>query len=142
MKKLVLAVTASFLFTFTFAQKIKETQVPSAVKQAFTKMHPTVSNVTWDKEKDQYEASFTTNHTDNSVLFSFNGMVVETETAIPVSQLPKGVMDYVKTNYKGQQVKDAAKITDAKGLVTFEVEVKKLDLLFDANGQFIKQVKE
>lgn len=56
--------------------------------------------------------------------------------------MPKGILDYVKTNYKGQSVKEVAKITDAKVTVTYEAEIKGMDLLFDANGKFIKEVKE
>ena len=50
-------------------------------------------------------------------------------------------MDYVKTNYKGQSVKEAAKITDGKATITYEAEIKGMDLLFDNNGKFIKEIK-
>ena len=141
MKKITLTVCAALFITFSYAQKIEEIQVPAAVKQAFATMHPKVSKVKWDKEKDKYEASFRENNADNSVLFSSAGTLEETELSIAVSRLPKGVMEYVKTHYKGQKVNEAAKITDAKGTVTFEAEVNKTDLLFDANGNFLRQVK-
>ena len=60
---------------------------------------------------------------------------------IELNQLPSGVLDYVKANYKGQSVKEAAKITDVKGAVTYEVEIKGMDLIFDSNGKFIKEIK-
>jgi hypothetical protein len=60
---------------------------------------------------------------------------------IELNQLPKGVLDYVKKNYKDVSVKEAAKITDANGIVTYEAEIKGMDLLFDNNGKFIKEIR-
>ena len=67
--------------------------------------------------------------------------IIETEVEIELSQLPTGILDYVKNNYTGRKVKEAAKITDAKGTVTYEVEIKGMDLIFDNNGKFIKELK-
>ncbi len=39
-------------------------------------------------------------------------------------------------------MKEAAKITDAHGVVTYEAEVKGMDLLFDSAGKFLKEVKD
>ena len=78
---------------------------------------------------------------EQSVLFNAQGSIIEKEIEIKISQLPNGVLDYVKTNYKGQSVIEAAKITDAKGKVTYEAEIKGMDILFDSNGKFIKEIK-
>ncbi len=141
MKKIALTFFAAFFITFSFAQQLKETQVPSAVRNGFYKEYPNITKVKWDKEKDKYEASFDVKNIPNSVLFSASGSIIETETSISLSQLPKGVIEYVRTNYMGQKVVGAAKITDAKGVATFEAEIKKGDLLFDTNGKFLKEVK-
>ena len=87
------------------------------------------------------QASFNLNKTDNSVLMDAQGNIIETEVEIELTQLPKGVLEYVKTHYARKQPKEAAKITDAKGLVTYEVEIKGMDLIFDSNGKFIKELK-
>jgi hypothetical protein len=141
MKMITLTLFAAFLITISFAQQVKETQVPAAVKNAFQKQYPNVSKVKWDKEKAKYEASFDVSKVANSVLFEGSGAIIETETSIPLNQLPKGIRDYVITNYKGQKINGAAKITDAKGVVSYEAEIKKSDLLFDASGKFLKEVK-
>jgi hypothetical protein len=142
MKKLALMAVAAMITSLTFAQKMQEKDVPAPVKNAFQKQYPTASDVKWDKEGEKFEASFDLNKTDNSVLFDAQGNILETEVEIELNQLPKGVLEYVKANYKGQKVKEAAKITDAQGKVTYEAEIKGMDLLFDANGKFIKEVKE
>ena len=78
---------------------------------------------------------------NHSILMDAQGNIIETEVEIELNQLPKGVLEYVKANYKGQKVKEAAKITDAKGTLTYEAEIKGMDILFDSTGKFIKEIK-
>ena len=142
MKKAVTMMVAGVITSFSFAQKIQEKDVPATVKTSFNKTYPTAKEVKWDKEGANYEASFDANEIDNSVLFDASGNVVETEAEIELNQLPSGVLEYVKTNYSNQKVKEAAKITDAKGVITYEVELKGMDVLFDNSGKFIKEMKD
>ncbi|MDB5063242.1 MAG: hypothetical protein JWP67_3085, partial [Mucilaginibacter sp.] len=58
--------------------------------------------------------------------------------AIPVSSLPSGVAGYVKQHYKGAKIVEAGKVTDAKGTIMYEAEVKGKDLVFDEKGNFLK----
>jgi hypothetical protein len=116
--------------------------IPTPVKNAFQQKFPNVQKVKWDKEKNNYEASFQINKVDNSLLFDANGNLLETEVEIQINQLPKGIANYINSNYKGQKIKEGAKIVDAKGTVTFEAEIKGKDLVFDSKGTFIKEVKE
>lgn len=127
--------------SLTFSQQLQEMDVPTPVKTAFQKQYPNTKVLKWDKEGDKFEASFYLNKVDNSVLFDAQGNILETEIEIGLNQLPLGILEYVKANYKGQKVKRAAIITDAKGKVTYEAEIKEMDLLFDNNGKFTKEVK-
>ena len=127
--------------TRTFAQIMQEKNVPTNVKSTFQKKYPTATAVKWDKEGEKYEASFDLNKTDNSVSLDAQGNSIETEVEIELTQLPKGILDYIKIHYAGKQGKEGAKITDAKGTVTYEIEIKGMDLIFDYNGKFIKELK-
>lgn len=142
MKKLVLLMVVAMITSLTFAQKIQDKAIPATVKASFQSLYPNAKEVKWEKENDNYEVSFELNEVESSVLLDASGNVVETETEIELSQLPAGVLDYVKQNYKGQSAKEAAKITDAKGTVTYEVEIKGKDLIFDSNGKFLKETKD
>ncbi|TWI81134.1 putative PepSY-like beta-lactamase-inhibitor [Lacibacter cauensis] len=142
MKKLASMLVAAVITSLTFAQKIQEKDVPASVKTSFQKHYPSIKEVKWDKEGEKFEASFDLNKIDNSVLFDAQGNILEAEVEIELNQLPKGILEYVASNYKGQKVKEAAKITDARGTVTYEAEIKGLDLLFDSNGKFIKETKD
>lgn len=141
MKKLTIMIVAGMITSCSFAQKMQDKDVPAAVKTTFQKAYPNTKEVKWDKEGEKYEASFDVNKIDNSVLLDANGNILETEVEIELSQLPGSVLEYVKTHYAGQKVKEAAKITDPKGTITYEAEIKGMDLLFDSNGKFIKEVK-
>lgn len=141
MKKSAVTMVVLLFATLSFAQKIQATKVPAKVKSTFQKMYPAAKEINWDKEGESYEASFDLNKTDNSVLMDAQGHIIETEIEIELNQLPKGILDYVKTHYTGNHAKEGAKITNAKGTVTYEVEIKGMDLIFDSNGRFIKELK-
>ena len=132
---------AAMITSLTFAQKLQEKDVPAPVKTAFQKNFPQAKVEKWEKEGINFEAEFELNKSEQSVLFDAQGDIIETEIEIEISELPNGILDYVKKNYKGQSVKEAAKITDTKGTLTYEVEIKGMDLLFASNGKFIKEIK-
>lgn len=142
MKKLILMTVAAMITSLTFAQKTQDKNVPVAVKSAFQKQYPDAKEVKWEKENGNYEAEFEIGETDYSVLIDASGNIIETEIEISVDALPANAKEYVSKNHVGQKIKEAAKITDAKGKVTYEAEIKGIDLLFDSNGNFIKEVKE
>ncbi len=122
------------------AQKIKADQVPAKVKASFAKQYPG-TEVTWEKEAGKFEAGFKKDGSVMSALYEANGSMTESEKDIKVSALPATVLAYVKANYKGKTIKEAAIITKADGTVTYEAEVNGKDVIFDSNGKFIKEMK-
>lgn len=141
MKKSIIVITLIMVSLVSFAQKTEEQNVPQVVKNALLQKFPKAKEVKWDKEENNYEASFKNNKVDNSILFNANGKIIETEIAITVSQLPKKALQYLNDNYKNQKVKEAAKIVTEKGTVIYEAEIKGKDLLFDENGNYITKDK-
>ncbi len=140
MKKYVLSFVLLFFLTVSglFAQDIKSSDVPAVVKSACMKKFPSASKISWEKENGNYEANWGgTSGEDNSAQFAPSGTFVELEVAIAVSKLPISVMSYVKEHNQGT-IKEAGKITDANGKITYEAEVKGKDLIFDENGNFLK----
>lgn len=129
------AITAS-------AQKMKDADVPAIVKATFTKTYPNTKIGSWEKENGNYEAEFDLNKNEMSVLIGPNGQLMETETEIKVSELTKTITDYCAKNYPGKKITEASKIVDDKGVVTYEAEINKMDVLFDADGKFIKESKD
>ena len=121
-----------------FAQDIKSTEVPATVKAACMKKFPAATKISWEKEDGNFEANWGgKSGEDNSAMFTPSGTFVEIVKAIAISDLPKAVTEYVKTHNMGT-IKEAGRVTDAAGKITYEAEVKGKDLIFDENGNFLK----
>ena len=142
MKKSAILLVTMFSVSFANAQKVSDKEVPTAAKTALKKNYPNAKEIKWEKEKANYEAGFENNETEYSVLIDVSGNILETEIEIKVDALPANAKEYVSKNYAGQKIKEATKITDNKGVVTYEAEIKGKDLIFDSNGNFIKIVTE
>lgn len=149
MKRYLLLSAATLLLAATgFAQKEKEEKgeksinPPASIKTAFEKAFPKASKVKWKKEDGDIEAAFTQDGREMSVVYDSKGALKETETDIKVSELPAAVAEYVKRHYKGAKIHEAAKVLKPNGEINYEAEVKDLDLVFDANGKFIKAEKD
>lgn len=141
MKKLILFGFTVALATVGCAQKTSEKEIPVSAKTAFEKNYPMAKEVKWEKEDEMFEVNFDFNGKDYSVLYDANGLCVETEIEMNQHQLPEKAQAYLKTNYAGKKVKEAAVITKADGTLTYEAEVNGIDVLFDASGTFIKEAK-
>ena len=142
MKKImIMAVLAVSVAFSACAQKLDASKVPAAVKASFAKQYPGVT-AKWEKEDAKYEAGFKKDGNSMSALFEVNGTMTESEVDIKVADLPATVLAYVKEHYKGKTIKEGAKITKADGTVNYEAEVDGKDVIFDAVGKFMKEVKD
>ena len=142
MKKLFFVVFGAGMVALSaFGQKLKESQVPAAAKAAFAKKYPGVKG-SWDKEGANYEVNFKQGVAAMSALMDDNGTIVEIETSIHVSDLPKAVHNYMKKHYAGTKIQEAAKIVRSNGEVNYEAEINHKDVIFDANGKFIREAKD
>lgn len=138
MKKIILALTV-FITVAVLAQK---SDAPAVAKAAFAKAYPAATKVKWEKEDGNYEVTFVDKGNELSVIYNAKGVLQESEHEIKLSELPAVVTSYMKEHYKGIAVKGAAKITKADGSINYEAAIKGKDVLFDANGRFIKEVKD
>ena len=141
MKKQILSLALIAIMGFSaHAQKIAAARVPAAVKATFLKQF-VGATAKWEKEDGQYEAVFKMDEKEMSALFSTDGKMTESEVSMQPTELPTKILTYVKKNYKGKKIKTAAKITKADGTVNYEAEVSGLDVMFDADGKFLKEMK-
>jgi hypothetical protein len=140
MKRFALCGLTGLLLTRTVcAQDLKTSQVPATVREALMKKYPSATKVGWEKEKGNYEANWGgRSKEDSSVVFTPEAVFVEIVVAIPVAELPAGVAAYVKQHYPSANIKEAGRVVDAAGVVSFEAEIKGKDLIFDEKGNFVK----
>jgi Skp family chaperone for outer membrane proteins len=142
MKKIIILLAVFAIAFQAKAQKLDASKVPATVKAAFAKQYPKITSVKWEMEDGKYEASFKQDGKSMSTLQDSNGNITETEVDIKVADLPASVTSYVKQHYKGKAIKEGARITKANGEINYEAEVGGTDVIFDANGKFIKEEKE
>ena len=120
----------------------KGDETPAAVKSKFSSLYPNATSVKWEKENGKYEASFKNDNASMEALFDEQGNLIESETEIKTSDLPKTALDYLAKNKPGEKVKEASKIVDGKGTVTYEAELRgEKNLIFDSTGNFIKEMQ-
>jgi len=143
MKTIIATLALSLIAGTTFAQKVKESEVPAAVKESFAKKYAGSKAEKWEKENGNYEAEFDLNKIETSALFDASGTFKEQEQEIKTSALPAGVTAYCTKNFAGWKLSEASKITTADGKVSYEAEMSKgkehFDAIFDDKGNFEKK---
>ncbi len=138
MKKYFLSSIAFLLAITTFANDI-----PKAIQDAFTKKFPTAKSVKWDKENaNEYEASFLLNGIKNSANYNVQGLLLETESEIKVTELPAAITSNIQKKYTNWKIVGAAKIEHLKNGIQFEADLQKgkskKEVLYTETGIFIK----
>lgn len=138
MKIIVSLAATVFAINTVFAQKVKESDVPKAILESFVKDFKNTKVEKWEKEKDgNYEAEFNLNKVETSATYNVMGDLLETETEIAVSELPKPISDYIAKNFPGEKIKEASSILTPDGVIKYEAEINKKDFLFDADGNLL-----
>ena len=68
MKNLILTAATILVSSLAIGQKINQTKVPSSVQAALLSQNPDQTKVKWEKEKQNYEASFLVDKVEASQL--------------------------------------------------------------------------
>ena len=143
MKKLLLIFVCLAFVLGVSAQKPKE-EIPASAKSGFAAKYPGAQKVKWSIEKPgEFEVVFTLNKIEQSVLVDPKGNIIETEIEIKESELPQAVKATLTKDFAGFKLDEIEKSTDAKGVVSFEMEAAKgkdkWELAFDANGKLLSK---
>ncbi|PWT75184.1 MAG: hypothetical protein C5B59_09505 [Bacteroidetes bacterium] len=125
-----------------YSQKIDASKVPDTVKTLFAKLYPAATGQSWELEKGRYEVEFKQNGTAMALVFKPDGTLTETEMGIKTDELPSKALSYIQEHYRGKQIKEASRITKARGEINYEAEVDGKDVIFDASGKFLKVEKD
>ena len=94
------------------------------------------------ENKKDYEANFEMNEVEQSAVFDANGNWIETETEIPVSQLPSAVSQAISKQFSGYKIKEPEMVEKATGK-SYEVELTKgketLEVVLSPKGEVINK---
>ena len=139
MKKQVIISLITIVLITSCNQKADESAIPKGIIETFNANFKGSTVESWDKENDGgYEAEFDLNGVETSATFSSDGKLIETEQEIEESALPTAISEYLKTNYSSKSIDEVAKITTGEGIIKYEVEIEKTDLIFDEKGNLFK----
>lgn len=142
MKSILLIICYSVFCSVGISQPIKEKEVPLKVLEGVKKSLPMAKNITWEKKDTNYVANFILAEKEAAALYTVEGTLVQIGIHIPLSELPALALDYLKLNYAKQKVKSISKISQMRGnQITYEVVMKGTTLIFDKDGNYLKEVK-
>jgi len=141
MKKLFNLLALSFVISGAMGQNKRSVTPPGHVKSKVENLYPEAKNIKWSMEDGDYEANFKNEGKETALVFNPQGTLLQTETEIQEYDLPDVSRDYIARNYAGKKITEAAKMTDNHGIITYEAEVDRMDLIFDDHGTFVKIVK-
>jgi len=116
---------------------------PEKVVQALNQKFPNIKNVHWGKEsKSEWEAEFIYNGVKTSANFLTDGQWLETETKIPITELPAAVTQSIHANYKTSTLVGADKIETSMNETLYEAELKSgikiKEVVFNSDGTIHK----
>ena len=124
------------------AQKLLANEVPKAVVAAFKKANPAVTKFEWNKDKTRYQVRYVAEKRQRILTYTPSGTLVALDGKVAIATLPPGVKIYLDKNYADRAVDKVTKMTKLDGSVNYNVEVSKIDLYFDAKGNYLKSVKK
>ena len=144
MKKIMLFSVACIVAGFAEGQKLKDSDVPGAVKASFAKNFPKAKEVKWSKEgTSEFEAEFEIAEVEQSANFDQTGKWLETETEIKKSELPQAVQAAIAKEFAGFTVDEPERVESPGNAVLYEVELKKgkvrYEAQFSADGKVVRK---
>jgi len=145
MKKITLFLLMTFSVAVAFAQDLPAAQVPAPVTSALTKAYPNAEKTKWKLKDDVYHADFKIAKDKYDVWFDKTGKVTKRKYEISSKDLPAAIQATLTKEYSAYTVHDAEK-TEAKGVSTYKVELKKAGeerkITFGEDGKVVEKKKD
>lgn len=142
MKKVLLSLLLLSFFTAVQAQKMAADAVPKKVTVAFDKSHPTTTKEEWTKVDNNYEVKFLLNKKEKHLMYDKTGVLVFNESKIALSTIPAAIKKYLDTNFPEQKVDGIVKMTAMNSSLSYAVEINDSNLIFDAQGNYLRTEKK
>ncbi|ABG60148.1 hypothetical protein [Cytophaga hutchinsonii] len=142
MKQIGVFIICAALSYQMYAQSdtIKDPGVPKQVETSFEKNHPNAKQVNWIKEDQTYIASYKEHNVNQWTSYDNLGKLLENKWKIPVTELPFSAQNHARKN-NTEGVQEYYKITNFKGVVSYEIATPSKEFFFDSAGALVKTVE-
>lgn len=138
MKTIIFSMGLLFCICVSTANAQMGKDVPAKVSSKFMALYPSVKDVKWHTEEGNYEGKFKYNNKEMSVQINEKGELLQTETYLKVTELPKPAQDYLIKNYAGAKFQEYSEVVNAKQVKHYQAETKDKVIIFDSKGTFMK----
>ena len=129
------------IFILALALSCNSVKIPTEIKANFQKSFPGVTGEEWSEDDGKYEAAFKVDGKEVTATYTPAGVLEETETKIPIADLPKEIEPYIKSKYPGMAIKEASIVERGTNRM-FEAEIEGKELLFNEAGGFLFEEKD
>ena len=142
--KFMIFFTCLFISITGFPQDLAPENVPSAVRQSFSKSFPVAKNVRYTRQDQGYKVGFLWAEKQCFATLDKSGKLVETEKGIDASELPKEVKASVNRNFGGYAIIDAVRREAVDMGICYEMDLKKdrsgYQVRFSPKGEILLKV--
>ncbi len=91
-------------------------QIPAAVQQKFTQLYPEIEMPFWETRHDGIVAIFQDEEGLKKAFFQEDGRWVETRIRMGREELPKGVNNFIRENYREAEISFCGKVYTDSGI--------------------------
>ncbi|MEW6468438.1 MAG: PepSY-like domain-containing protein [Bacteroidota bacterium] len=130
-------------------EKIDAKNVPDVVMKKFLAFYGDIKKVKWEKEGNNYQATFKQNKVKTSVTITADGNIIEKEWAIKKGAVPQAVLDSAARNFAGFKMEEFSKV-EKSGLLSYEIELEgkkdgkevEYKVYYSADGKMLSKIEE
>lgn len=134
----------------SFAQKIKEDEVPQDVFISFKYKYADAEILEWSKVDTIYVADYSLKNQEGFAEFTPKGKWIKTKFYVKEKELPSPIVSYFRDNYKSQefQIDESELVKTNENKTYYHVLLKKpgigqpepVELFFDFSGKFLNKI--
>lgn len=145
MKKHILLFTALICLSYSQAQDIPQSSVPSIILSRFNLNFPEAQDIEWEMKGTLYNVEFETGwNTDHEAWYSTDGKLVKHKEDINAGDLPESVSKRIVKDFEGYSTEELQRITKGKEVV-YDVELESylhqdLEIIFSATGDVLSKM--
>ena len=126
-----------------FCQDIEKSVLPVNIANDFERSFPNATDIEWEMDGELFNADFDDDKKiDHEIWYNKAGTIVKHKQEISKEELPAQVLSKIESEFKGYEVDDAKKITEAD-IITFKVELDspdgEVEIAFNSNGEILNK---